>query len=458
MKPAGHRQRRALARGIVARLRARGHLAFWVGGCVRDTLLGREPGDYDIATSARPEQVEALFRHTVPVGRQFGVILVVVRGVEFQVSTFRAETGYSDGRRPDEVRFTNAMEDACRRDLTVNGLFFDPITGTLHDWVGGRADLEARLIRLIGDPAARLGEDHLRLLRVVRFAAQLEFEIEEATFTAVKAHAALIGRVSAERIRDELLKLFAPPHAARGLDLLRDSGLLREVLPEVAAFETCEQPPDHHPEGTVYEHVRRMLALLPAGAPPALAWSVLLHDVAKPLTARRDPRTGAIQFHGHEQLGEARARDILRRLRFPNREIETVAAVVRYHMQFKDVPHMRKTTLRRLVLRETFPLELELHRLDCLGSHGRLDHYELVVREAAAVSRRPEIKPPLARGDDLIALGMKPGRELGALLAEIRERQLQDELTSREAALAFARERLGLTARPAGGEAGAPVG
>ncbi len=438
-----HRRRRALARGIVARLRAHGHEAFWVGGCVRDMLLGREPGDYDIATSARPEVVRALFRRTVPVGRQFGVMLVVTRGGEFQVATFRGEGAYRDGRRPEAVWFTDAREDARRRDLTVNGLFYDPLTDTLHDWVGGRADLEARRVRLIGDPAARLAEDHLRLLRVVRFAAQLDFEVEPATWEAVQAGAAAIRRVSAERIRDELLKIFRPPHAARGLELLRAGGLLREVLPEVAACETCQQPPAWHPEGTVYEHVRRMLALLPAEAPPALIWGVLLHDVAKPVTARRDPQTGTLQFPGHEQVGEAMAREILRRLRFPNAEIETVAALVQHHIQFKDVLHMRRATRRRMVLRPTFALELELHRLDCLGAHGRLEHYEIMAREAAALRQQPALRPPLVRGDDLLALGLPPGPALGALLAEIRERQLEGELTDREAALAFARQRLG---------------
>lgn len=443
MSAVAHRRRRALARGIVARLRAHGHEAFWVGGCVRDMLLGREPGDYDIATSAWPGEVRALFRRTVPVGRQFGVMLVVTRGGEFQVATFRAEGEYRDGRRPEAVWFTDAREDARRRDLTVNGLFYDPLTGTLYDWVGGRSDLEARRIRLIGDPATRLAEDHLRLLRVVRFAAQLEFEVEPATWAAVQAGAGAIRRVSAERIRDELLKILRPPHAARGLELLRASGLLREVLPEVAAFEFCAQAPAWHPEGTVYEHVCRMLALLPADASPALVWGVLLHDVAKPVTARRDPQTGALQFPGHEKVGEAMAREILRRLRFPNAEIETVAALVRHHMQFKDVPHMRRATRRRMVLRPTFALELELHRLDCLGAHGRLDHYEIMAREAAALRQQPEVRPPLVRGDDLLALGLAPGPALGALLAEIRERQLEGELTNREAALAFARQRLG---------------
>ncbi len=434
--------RRAQARDVVARLQEAGHVAFWVGGCVRDALLGREPGDFDVATSARPEQIEALFPRTVPVGRQFGVILVVLEGAEYQVSTFRAEGPYRDGRRPSEVRFTDAIEDARRRDLTVNGLFFDPIREVLHDWVGGQEDLRARRIRTIGDPAERLAEDHLRLLRVLRFAAQLDFMIEPATWSAVRANAPWIRRVSAERIRDELLKLFRPPHAARGLDLLRDSGLLGEVLPEVAAFSDCAQSPDYHPEGNVYEHVRRMLERLPADAPPLLPWVVLLHDVAKPVTASRDADTGAIHFYGHERVGAEMTDALLSRLRFPRKATETAAAVVRQHMQFKDVPQMRKATLRRLLLRETFPLELELHRLDCLGSHGRLDHYEFLVREASALARQPAIRPPLLRGDDLLALGLAPGRQLGALLAALREKQLSDELTSRDEALAWVKQQI----------------
>ncbi len=442
-------RRRALARGIVARLRAHGHEAYWVGGCVRDMLLGRAPGDYDIATSAWPEEIQSLFRRTVPVGRQFGVMLVVTRGGEFQVATFRGEIGYRDGRRPDQVWFTDACEDARRRDLTINGLFYDPLTDTVQDWVGGRADLEAGRIRLIGDPAQRLAEDHLRLLRVVRFAARLGFEIEPATWAAVQALAPRIRQVSAERVRDELLKTLQPPHAARGLELLRASGLLREVLPEVAAFETCEQPPDWHPEGTVFEHVRLMLSLLPPAAPTELIWGVLLHDVAKPVTARQDPQTGAWQYPAHEKVGEQMAWEILRRLRFPNAEIETVAALVRHHMQFKDVPRMRQATRRRMVLRPTFALELELHRLDCLASHGLLTPYHIMAREAEAVRQQPALRPPLVRGHDLLALGLKPGPELGALLAEIRERQLEGELTDREAALAYARRRLTGEASPA---------
>jgi poly(A) polymerase len=445
---------RRVAYDVVDRLQRAGFEAFWVGGCVRDMLLGKDPEDYDVATSARPEQVELLFPRTVAVGRSFGVVRVIEGPWTVEVATFRAEAGYEDGRHPSEVRFADARADALRRDFTINGLFYDPIRGELHDWVGGRRDLEARLIRTIGEPEQRFAEDHLRMLRAVRFAAQLGFEIEERTLAAIRAQAPLLGRISAERIRDELLKLFEPPHAARGLRLLRESGLLAVVLPEIAAFEGCEQSPEHHPEGTVWEHVVRMLELMPAGADRLLPWAVLLHDVGKPVTARREPETGRIRFFEHEKVGEQMTREILERLRFPRRDIETVAFVVRHHMQFKDVPQMRKATLRRMLLRPTFPLELELHRLDCLGSHGRLDVYEMLVRERAELERRPELVPPLLTGRDLLALGMRPGPELGRLLCQLREKQLAEELTTRDQALAWVREQLGAVA-PGRAESGA---
>lgn len=428
---------------MVARLQAAGHAAFWVGGCVRDRWLGREPLDYDVATSARPAEIEALFRRTIPVGRQFGVVIVVLEGFEYQVSTFRAEGPYEDGRRPSTVQFTDAREDALRRDLTVNGLFYDPIRDTLHDWVGGLDDLRAGLIRTIGDPEARLGEDSLRLLRVPRFAAQLGFKVEAATLAAVRARAAEIRRVSAERIRDELVKLFAPPHAAVGLEWLRQTGLLVEVLPEVAAFETCEQSPEYHPEGTVYEHVRRMLALMPCSAPELLPWAVLLHDVGKPGTAERDAASGSIHFYGHDRLGAELTEAVMTRLRFSRQQVEDTVVAVRHHMQFKDVAQMRRSTRRRMILRPTFALELELHRLDCLGSHGSLESYELMRREVEAMQLPPTGLPSLVNGRDLIALGLKPGPAMGTLLAEIRERQLQEELRTRDDALAWVKDRLG---------------
>ena len=463
-----HRSARQIATDIVRRLQNAGFSAFWVGGCVRDFLLGREPGDYDIVTSALPEQIEKLFKRTVAVGRQFGVMVVAEGQQQFQVATFRAEADYRDGRHPETISFGDARADALRRDFTVNGLFYDPVADQLHDWVGGEADSRAKLIRTIGSPEARFAEDHLRLLRAVRLAAQLDFQIEPGTFAALQFNAAKIKAISAERIRDELVKMFAPPppgvapsggpeapgerptevgtpngiRAARGLELLRDSTLLEHILPEMAATIACEQSPDFHPEGTVFAHLCLMLKHLPPGAPLSLPWAVLMHDIAKPLTASRDSATGSIHFYEHEKVGSSMAEEILERLRFPRKQIEEVASAVRYHMQFKDAMQMRKSTLRRLLMRETFPLELQLHRLDCLGSHGRLDVYDFLVAQSAELAKKPEIRPPLLTGNDLIKLGMKPGPALGGLLAELREKQLQDELHTPAQARAWVKQKI----------------
>jgi poly(A) polymerase len=433
---------KAQATKIVQQLQDAGFAAFWVGGCVRDFLLGREPQDFDIATDARPEQVEKLFKRTVAVGKKFGVMVVIEGGHQFQVATFRAEADYQDGRRPKKIIFASAEADAQRRDFTVNGLFYDPISKKTHDWVGGEKDLRAKIIRTIGAPEERFTEDHLRLLRAVRFASQLDFEIEPKTFAAIKSLAPKIKLISAERIRDELLKLFSPPHAARGLVLLRDSGLLEHILPELAATISCEQSPDFHPEGTVFEHIKLMLEKLPPDSNELLPWTVLLHDIAKPVTAERDAKTGAIHFYGHEKTGAEMAETILTRLRFPKKQIDEIVACVLHHMQFKDVKQMRKATLRRLLLRETFPLELELHKLDCLGSHGDLELYDFLIQQAEELKKKPAIRPPLLTGKDLIELGIKPGPMMGALLAEIREKQLADELKTPRQARAWVRKKL----------------
>jgi tRNA nucleotidyltransferase/poly(A) polymerase len=523
---------KAIAKQVVERLHTAGFAAFWVGGCVRDFLLGRESEDIDIATDAKPEQVERLFRKTIPVGRKFGVIIVVEGGQQFQVAMFRAEADYRDGRRPERVELANAEADALRRDFTVNGLFYDPTTGQIHDWVGGEDDLRARIIRTIGRPEDRFGEDHLRMLRAVRFAARLNFEIEPATLAAIQALAPRIKAISAERIREELVKLFAAPEAterragvagteageiqmeplsneprsgggkegppspetsgktfniqlstpniqgpeapgdlaadcrggreetrvadcrggreetrvaaARGLVLLRDSGLLDQILPELSATIACEQSPEFHPEGSVFNHLRLMLERMRASEASAnaeiaacLPWAVLLHDIAKPLTAERNPVTGSVHFYGHEKVGAELAERILQRLRFPGKQIDAIVASVRNHMQFKDVRQMRKATLRRLLMRGTFPLELELHRLDCLGSNGNLENYEFLLREAEVLKHRPALRPPLLTGDDLLALGLPPGKRIGEQLRAVREMQLADELRTRDEALAW---------------------
>ena len=432
---------KAGAHGLVKRLAEAGFQAFWVGGCVRDDRLGQAPTDYDIATDATPDEIEQLFRKTIPVGKQFGVIMVLEAGHEYQMATFRAESDYTDGRRPGSVRFTDAREDAMRRDFTINGLFYNPLADELHDWVGGQADLDAQRIRTIGDPSERFGEDRLRLLRAVRFAAQLGFEIDPATFAAVQQDAAAIREVSAERIRDELLKLFRPPHAACGLDLLHESRLLPEVLPELAATIGCEQPPKYHPEGDVFTHIRLMLSHLPGDAGTTLIWSVLMHDIAKPATQSRDE--GRIRFLGHEKVGAVMTLEIMNRLRFPKANSAVVKTCVRHHMQLKDAQKMRPATLRKLFLRPTFPVELALHRLDSLASTGKLDNFEFLEARFVEFQNQPELQKPLVDGGDLIALGQAPGAKLGKLLSDIRNRQLAGELTTREQALAWAREVLG---------------
>jgi len=424
---------------IARTLQTAGHEAWLVGGCVRDELRGATPQDYDLATDARPEAVEALFPRTHGVGKAFGVMLVLEGGRQFEVATFRAESGYADGRRPDKVTFGDAQADALRRDFTVNGLFLNPTTGELRDWVGGEADLKARMLRTIGDSDERFAEDHLRLLRAVRFASQLDFEIEPATFAAVQAHAEQINRVSAERIRDELLKLFRPPHAARGLDLLRESGLLAEVLPELMATIGCEQSPKYHPEGDVYQHIRLMLDQMDANASAELPWTILLHDIAKPDTYSVG-EDGLIHNHGHDKLGAEMSEGILERLRFPRQQIDDIVFTVRQHMNLAAAPKMRKAKLRRLLMRPTFPLELEQHRIDCLGSHRKLEIYDFLSAERDALAAQPALAEPLLRGADLIELGVAPGPRLGQLLNELRDRQLAEEITTREAALVWAKE------------------
>ncbi len=426
---------------IVDRLRGAGWQALFAGGCVRDALLGRPLKDIDIATSAPPEAVEALFPKTVAVGKSFGVIVVITEEAPFEVATFRADGAYSDGRRPDAVRFTTAAEDASRRDFTVNGLFYDPATGDVIDTVGGCADLASRLIRAIGDPAARFREDRLRLLRAVRFASVLEFAIAPATAAALRACAPLLASVSGERVGSELTRILCEaPRPSHALGLLLESGLLAVVLPEVAALHGCHQPPEFHPEGDVWTHTGLMLDAVPAPRSPDLAWAVLLHDVGKPPTheALPDPAGGAPRhrFPCHAPHGAELAAAILARLRQPAARIAAVADATRRHMAFVDIRAMRPATRRRLIGSPGFDLLLELHRLDLKFSTGDLTSYEFAHACRDAFANEPVLPEPWVRGRDLIARGYRPGPELGRLLERLYDAQLEGACPDRDALLA----------------------
>lgn len=429
--------RSELATEIVAGLRARGHQAYLVGGCVRDRLLGLAPQDYDIGTDATPAEIASYFPNSELVGAHFGVTLVTRgRGVHVEVATFRSEGPYRDGRRPSEVRFEkDPALDARRRDFTINGLMQDPISGQTLDFVGGLEDLAHKTVRAIGHPVERFAEDHLRMLRAVRFAARLGFSIESRTLEAIRQEARFISRISAERIRDELVRILTEGGARRGFELLEQCGLLVEVLPEVEAFQGVAQPPEFHPEGDVWVHVLLMLDQLRSPT-PTLAAGVLLHDVGKPPTFRVADR---IRFDEHAEVGANMAARILSRLRFSNEDRDQVTALVKNHMRFKDVQQMRLSTLKRFLRMPQFEEHLELHRLDCLASNGRTDSYEYVrskMRELAQEALRPQ---SLITGKDLIEAGYEPGPQFGRALEAVETAQLEGEIQSREDALALAR-------------------
>jgi poly(A) polymerase len=428
-----------LARSIIERLRGERHAAFLVGGCVRDLLLGRVPKDFDVATSAQPAELLRLFPKAGQVGAHFGVVLVHDGTAQVEVATFRSDLEYRDGRHPEGVRFeTDPREDVRRRDFTINALLLDPSTGEVLDFVNGRADLAAGVIRAIGDPELRFREDHLRMLRAVRFAARFGFEIEHRTFAAIRALAPSIHSVAAERVRDELARILTEGGARQGFELLNASGLLHEVLPEIEAMKGVEQPAEFHPEGDVWVHTMIMLEGLRKPS-IELALGVLLHDVGKPGTFRMADR---IRFDGHVELGVEIAHGILTRLRFPNDTIEAAEALIANHMKFKDVPKMRESRLKRFIRMPAFGEHMELHRLDCSSSHGHLDNYEFVQRKLAETP--PEaLKPaPLVTGRDLIAAGYRPGPMFGIVLSEIEDAQLEGRIGTREEALAMARAKL----------------
>lgn len=432
---------RDLADSIIGRLRSAGYQAFLVGGCVRDLLLGTDPKDFDVATDATPSQVLQLYPSAQQVGAHFGVILI--RDVE--VATFRSDHAYSDGRRPGEVRFeTNPKEDALRRDFTINALFLDTGTGEILDFVGGRADLEAGIIRAIGDPEQRFREDYLRMLRAVRFAARFGFRIEPETAAAIRSLSSNARHIAAERARDELVRILTEGGARNGFVLLDELGLLPVLLPEVARMKGVEQPPEYHPEGDVWIHTLLMLDGL-KNPSPALAMGVLLHDVGKPPTFRIADR---IRFDGHVEAGVEIARRILNRLRFSNEDIRQVEALVANHMKFKDAPKMRDSTLKRFLRLPAFDEHLELHRLDCSSSHNMLDNYEFVRAKQAEFGQEQIAPPPLLSGKDLIAAGYTPSPWFSQVLSAVEDAQLEGRITSREEALQLAASMSGQVSEP----------
>lgn len=497
------------AASIVGTLRDRGHAAYFVGGCVRDLVMGLTPKDVDIATSATPEEVEEIFPITVSVGAQFGVVIVICDDVQFEVATFRYDSASGDGRHPDYVRFSKTPEeDAKRRDFTVNALFYDPIENQLLDFHGGRRDIEQKIIRAIGNPRDRFQEDKLRMLRAVRFAVRWGYTIEAQTRQAIVESAAQIHQVSAERVHDELTRILTEGHSNPGILLLDDLGLLKEVLPELLPMKGVEQPPEFHPEGDVWVHTVLLLKFMdetkevlkserqeargrkqedtselewrsdvrgqkkPAStdvsstsdslkrpltsdlwplAPetfspssdtypsPVLAWAALLHDVGKPATFERAP--GRIRFNGHMEVGAKMARQMGRRLRMSNEEIDAIAELVLDHLKFKDVERMRASTLKRFVRRPYFAEHLELHRLDCLASHGNLEAYHFV-RHYAKNLKPEEARPPrLVTGEDLIELGHSPGPEFKKILMALEDAQLENQIVDRESAIEFVRQK-----------------
>jgi poly(A) polymerase len=423
------------AHAIVLRLRENGHDAYTVGGAVRDRLLSRQPMDVDVATSATPEQVAALFRRTVPVGAAFGVMIVVGEETQTEVATFRIDGGYIDGRHPDAVEFSDARNDAERRDFTINALFYDPLSEQVIDFVGGLADLARGCLRTVGDPVRRFGEDYLRMLRAVRFTTRYDFALSPDTAAAITKFADRVGQISAERIFTELTKMLIGPHPHKAIASLADCGLLEQLLPEVTALRGVQQPAEFHPEGDVWVHTLLLLSHM-AHPSSELAWGVLLHDIGKPPTFEIGSH-GRETFPNHASVGAEMAEAILRRLKCSKDMIEQVRTLVHYHMSFADVKRMRAATLRRMIGRDTFSLELELHRIDCMACHGKLGNWTFLLDAIRALGEEPAVPKPLLTGRDLLARGMRGGPEMGTLLRIIHDLYLDGQLADRAAAFAW---------------------
>ena len=435
---------------IVRNLQEAGYQAYFVGGCVRDMILDREPADYDVATDATPDEVMRIFPETYAVGAKFGVVLVPASSPKanenevVEVATFRSDIGYSDGRHPDQVRYSkDPREDIERRDFTINGLLMNPINQEVIDFVGGRKDLEFRTIRAIGEPERRFTEDKLRMLRAVRFAARFDYRIAPETMVAIREVAPQIHQVSRERMRDELTKILIEGHGRSAFLLLDQTGLLREVLPEISAMKAVEQPPQFHPEGDVFAHTLLLLDKLPRPCPATLAWGALLHDVGKPATFRIAP--DRIRFDGHVDVGVKMAEEICRRLRFSNDDARQIVALVGNHMRFAQALQMKESTLKRFMRMPRFEEHLELHRMDCQASHGDLTSFDFVREKMAAMPAEVMRPAPLVSGDDLIDAGYSPGPRFKEILAAIEDGQLEGRLHSRDQAMEFLRQRFPTT-------------
>jgi poly(A) polymerase len=436
---------KTFAISIIRTLRGKGHKAYLAGGCVRDILLGREPADYDVATSATPDEVMRIFPDAYGVGAKFGVVLVPSadvasdvssEGNTVEVATFRSDIGYSDGRHPDEVRFSkDPREDVQRRDFTINGMMLDPVSDDVLDFVGGQKDLNDKIIRCVGEPEHRFGEDKLRMLRAVRFAARFGFKIEPATFAAIRKLASQICQVSRERVRDELTKMLTEGQARSAFLLLDGTGLLHEVLPEIEAMKGVAQPPQYHPEGDVFVHTMLLLEKLPHPCSAALAWGALLHDVGKPATFRVAP--DRIRFDGHVDVGVKMAEEICQRLRFSTDDTKQILALVDNHMRFAHAMRMSESTFKKFVRMPHFDEHLELHRLDCLASFGDLTTYDFTRNKMATLTPAAMRPAPLVTGEDLIAAGHHPGPRFKEILSAVEDGQLEGRLRDREEALKF---------------------
>ncbi|MFQ6103186.1 MAG: CCA tRNA nucleotidyltransferase [Candidatus Glassbacteria bacterium] len=430
-------EKRRVALSIVKTLQSKGFKAYWAGGCVRDMIMGVSPTDYDIATDARPDDVMSIFKKTVPVGERFGVVLVIENTVCFEVATFRGEGLYKDGRHPEDVHFEDEVEDVKRRDFTINGLLYDPITEQVIDYVKGKEDIDARLIRTIGDPWQRFSEDNLRILRAVRFAAALGFEIEKTTREAIEGRAGEIINISRERIRDEIMKILMGPSPRYGFELMHSTGLLGHILPEVESMVGIKQPPEYHPEGDVFIHTMLMLELMEDPS-EELALGVLLHDIGKPGTFEMTDR---IRFNNHNVVGARLAENLLRRLRFSNKTVKGVVSLVKNHLRFMNMENMRESKLKRFIKEPNFKEHLELHRLDCLASHGDLSIWNFCIDKMKEYDSEVIPPPPIVTGHDLINLGFSPGPLFSEILSFIQDLQIEGKIETRKEALELIEEK-----------------